>query len=79
VISVRIILESDLSDKLSIPLFITRHIRLFFPAYGQTYGIRLEAKSIIFEYIETFYDRKRRYSHIGLVIPADPGKIYIQE
>ncbi len=39
--------------------------------YGQTYETRHEAKSSIFEYIEIFYNHKRRHSYLGLVIPMD--------
>lgn len=39
--------------------------------YGQTYESRQEAKSSIFEYIEIFYNRKRRHSYLGLVSPRD--------
>ncbi|MCF6248320.1 MAG: IS3 family transposase [Desulfobacula sp.] len=37
--------------------------------YGQSYEIRREAKSCIFEYIEVFYNRKRRHSYLGLESP----------
>jgi len=37
--------------------------------YGQTYETRKEAKSCIFEYIEVFYNRKRRQSYLGLESP----------
>ncbi len=37
--------------------------------YGQTYETRQEAKSCIFEYIEVFYNRKRRHSYLGLESP----------
>ncbi len=39
--------------------------------YGQTYESRQEAKSCIFEYIEIFYNRKRRHSYLGLESPLD--------
>ena len=39
--------------------------------YGQTYETRQEAKSKLFEYIEIFYNRKRRHSYLGLVSPLD--------
>ncbi|MDM8535674.1 IS3 family transposase [Desulfobacterales bacterium HSG17] len=39
--------------------------------YGQTYETRQEAKSKLFEYIEIFYNRKRRHSYLGLVSPMD--------
>ena len=37
--------------------------------YGQSYETRQEAKSCIFEYIEVFYNRKRRHSYLGLESP----------
>lgn len=37
--------------------------------YGQTYVNRQQAMSCIFEYIEVFYNRKRRHSYLGLVSP----------
>ncbi|MCK5098512.1 MAG: IS3 family transposase, partial [Desulfobacteraceae bacterium] len=36
---------------------------------GGTRNIMQEAKSCIFEYIEVFYNRKRRHSYLGLVSP----------
>ncbi len=39
--------------------------------YGQMYDTRQEAKSSIFEYIEIFYNRKKRHSYLGLVSPMD--------
>ena len=37
----------------------------------QTYETRQEAKSSIFEYIEIFYNRKRRHSYLGFVSSLD--------
>ena len=39
--------------------------------YGQTYETRQETKSSIFEYIEIFYNRKRRHPYLGLASPLD--------
>jgi len=39
--------------------------------YGQTYETRQETISSIFEYIEIFYNRKRRHPYLGLVSPLD--------
>jgi len=39
--------------------------------YGQSYETRQEAKSKLFEYIEIFYNRKRRHSYLGLESPLD--------
>jgi transposase InsO family protein len=50
------------------PLFHTLKVE---EVYGQTYETRQEAKSSIFEYIEIFYNRKRRHSYIELVSPLD--------
>ena len=35
----------------------------------KTYVNRQQAMSCIFEYIEVFYNRKRRHSYLGLVSP----------
>ncbi len=37
--------------------------------YGQSYENRQEAKSCIFDYIEVFYNLKRRHSYLGLESP----------
>ena len=37
--------------------------------YDEDYRSRSEAKASIFEYIEVFYNRQRRHSHLGLVAP----------
>ena len=37
--------------------------------HHEDYRSRAEAKSSIFEYIEVFYNRQRRHSHIGQVAP----------
>ena len=47
--------------------------------YGQTYDMRQEAKSSLFEYIEIFYNRKRRHSYLGLVSPKDFEYMYNQK
>ena len=39
--------------------------------YGQKYKTRQEAKSSIFEYIEIFYNRKKRHSYLVLVNPLN--------
>ena len=36
---------------------------------GRTYGTRSEAKADIFDYIEMFYNPKRRHSYLGNVSP----------
>ena len=38
--------------------------------HGERYNTREDAKSAIFEYIETYYNRIRRHSSIGYVSPA---------
>jgi putative transposase len=35
------------------------------------YRTREEARSDVFNYIEVFYNRKRRHSHLGHVSPVD--------
>jgi len=35
------------------------------------YETRHEAKASIFEYIEIFYNRQRRHSHLNYLSPAD--------
>ncbi len=39
--------------------------------YGQRYLNRQQARSSIFEYIEVFYNRKRRHSTLGYLNPVD--------
>jgi transposase InsO family protein len=38
---------------------------------GVFYNTRQEAKTGIFEYIEVFYSRQRRYSYLGYLSPVD--------
>jgi putative transposase len=38
---------------------------------NKIYKTRDEARSDLFDYIEVFYNRRRRHSHIGDVSPAD--------
>jgi len=37
--------------------------------HHEDYHSRTEAKASIFEYIEVFYNRQRRHSHIGQMAP----------
>ena len=37
--------------------------------HHEDYCSRIEAKASIFEYIEVFYNRQRRHSHIGQMAP----------
>lgn len=39
--------------------------------YGKRYGTRAEAKQSIFKYIELFYNRKRRHSHLNYQAPME--------
>ena len=39
--------------------------------YHQHYATRVEARREIFEYIEVFYNRKRRHSALGYHSPAE--------
>ncbi|TXI43217.1 IS3 family transposase, partial [Methylophilus sp.] len=41
------------------------------------YASREEAKSEIFEYIEVFYNRKRRHSHLNQLSPMEFEKLQI--
>ena len=41
------------------------------------YSTREEAKSEIFEYIEVFYNRKRRHSHLNQLSPVKFEKLQI--
>lgn len=38
---------------------------------GKLYHTRQEARTAIFEYIEAFYNRQRRHSHLGYLSPVD--------
>lgn len=38
---------------------------------GKLYDTRQEARTAIFEYIEVFYNRQRRHSHLGYLSPVD--------
>lgn len=35
------------------------------------YGTRDQARADVFEYIEVFYNRKRRHSYLGYISPED--------
>lgn len=39
--------------------------------HGKIYNTRQEARTAIFEYIEVFYNRQRRHSHLGYLSPVD--------
>ena len=39
--------------------------------HHEDYQTRAEAKASIFEYIETFYNPKRRHSSLGYLSPAE--------
>jgi putative transposase len=39
--------------------------------HGKTYNTRQEAKTAVFEYIERFYNRKRRHSYLSYLSPED--------
>ena len=38
--------------------------------HGARYGTRAEAETDLFDYIEMFYNRRRRYSTLGYASPA---------
>jgi putative transposase len=40
----------------------------------QTFSTRAEAKNVIFEYLEVFYNRQRKHSALGYVSPSDYEK-----
>ena len=40
----------------------------------KTYRTREEARSDVFDYIEAFYNRKRRHKHLGEVSPVEYEK-----
>ena len=42
--------------------------------HGKTYNTRQEVKTAIFEYIEGFYNRKRRHSYLGNLSPDEHEK-----
>lgn len=39
--------------------------------HGKIYNTRQEARTAIFDYIEVFYNRQRRHSHLGYLSPVD--------
>ena len=43
------------------------------------YKTRDDARSEIFDYIEVFYNRKRRHSHLGNVSPVDYERIFLED
>ncbi len=44
--------------------------------YRHTFTTRKEAKQAIFEYIETWYNKRRLHSSIGYMSPIDYEKLY---
>lgn len=47
--------------------------------YFENYQTREQAKQSIFEYVEVFYNRKRRHSTLGYLSPADFEKQWYQQ
>ena len=47
--------------------------------YFENYQTRAQAKQSIFEYVEVFYNRKRRHSTLGYLSPADFEKHWQQQ
>ena len=47
--------------------------------YTRRFATRAEAREAIFEYIEVFYNRRRRHSSIGYVSPVEFEMNFIQE
>lgn len=46
--------------------------------HGERFGTRLQAKQVIFEYIEGYYNRIRRHSTIGWLSPMNYESLYYQ-
>ncbi|MBA4192788.1 MAG: hypothetical protein C0467_32900 [Planctomycetaceae bacterium] len=44
--------------------------------HDEDYATREEARASIFEYIETFYNRVRRHSTLGYVVPVEYERTY---
>ena len=51
--------------------FKTLKVELVYQQQGQAYRTREEAKRSIFEYVEVFYNRRRRHSGIGYISPEE--------
>ena len=47
--------------------------------YTRRFATRAEARETIFEFIEVFYNRRRRHSTIGYVSPVEFEMIFNQE
>ena len=47
--------------------------------YFERYLTRERAKADIFEYVEVFYNNKRRHSTLGYLMPAEYEKNYYQQ
>ena len=47
--------------------------------YTRRFATRAEARETIFEFIEVFYNRRRRHSTIGYVSPIDFEMMFNQE
>ncbi len=47
--------------------------------YFERYLTRERAKADIFEYVEVFYNNKRRHSTLGYLTPAEYEKNYYQQ
>jgi putative transposase len=43
----------------------------------QRWRTRLELANAIFEYLETFHNRKRRHSSLGMLTPAEYDSLHI--
>ena len=46
--------------------------------FFEKYQTRTQAKTSIFDYIETFYNRERRHSYLGYISPWDYEKKYLK-
>lgn len=39
--------------------------------YRRSWPTKAEARTAVFEYVETFYNRRRRHSRLGMLSPVD--------
>ena len=46
------------------------HLECESTVHRRRFGTRAEAKAALFEYIEIFYNRRRRHSGLGYLMPA---------
>ena len=61
---------ADCFDALAESVFATLECELFDRQPGGRFATRREAKLAVFDYLETFYNPRRRHSALGNVAPA---------